>query len=283
MASIFHGGRARKPGIAFVLPTVLMILAAVGARAAKAEEGLEKTLIHDWSPTLNVEFGIHAQELKAAGNTTFGARDGGTNTVSTLFARIEAGFASPPLAFIPSAPRLHLRGGGSVPLRETGTTIVSSQRIDGAEFGTDLSVSFKDMWHAAVDLRFVLPIPDQTIVIRPGFEYLQSRFRLEPNFTFRPQPIPGNESPPTLDFKSRSDPDVHRFVGPTLAVEGNVNRVGPVAIDVYLQGRVYFLIGDRDTVVVNTAPLLNQEETAISRMEANFIAGQVGFGIRGSF
>jgi len=283
MASIFEGGRGGKWGIALVLPTVLMLLAAGGARAVETGEGPAKTWLHDWSPALNVEFGLHAQELKAAGDTTFGARDGGTNTVSTLLARIEAGVASPPLTFMPGAPRLFLRGGGSIPLRETGTTIVSSQRIDGAEFGTDLSVSFKDMWHAAVDLRFLLPIPGQTIVIRPGFEYLQSRFRLEPTFTFRPQPSPGNENPPTLDFRSRSDSDVHRFVGPTLAVEGNVLHVGPVAIDVYIQGRVYFLIGDRDTVVVYTAPLSSQEESSISRMEANFIAGQVGFGIRGSF
>ncbi|MBK7949693.1 MAG: hypothetical protein IPK00_13345 [Deltaproteobacteria bacterium] len=270
-----------------MLPTVLMLLAAGGARAAEAEfeaeEGVAKSRLGDWSPALNVEFGIHAQELKATGDTTFGARDRGTNTVSTLFARIEAAVASPPLAFVPGSPRLVLRGGGSIPLRETGATIISSQRIEGAEFGTDISTSFKDMWHAAVDLRFRLPIPGQTILIRPGFEYLQSRFRLEPAFTFRPQPTPGNENPPTLDFKSRSDSDVHRFVGPTLAVEGNVLQVGPVEIDVFLQGRVYFLIGDRDTLVVQTGLLANQQETATSRMESNFIAGQVGFGIRGSF
>lgn len=284
MSSIFQRGREGMAGFACVLPTVLMLLAAGGARAAEAEEdGRAKTWLHGWSPALNVEFGIHAQELKATGETTFGARDGGTNTVSTLLARIEAGVVSPPLAFVPGAPRLFLRGGGSIPLRETGATIISSQRIDGAEFGTDISVSFKDMWHAAVDLRFLLPIPGQTIRIRPGFEYLQSRFRLEPAFTFRSQPTPGNENPPTLDFKSRSDSDVHRFIGPTLAIESNVLRVGPVAIDVFLQGRVYFLIGDRDTVVVHTGLLANQQETATSRMEANFIAGQVGFGLRGSF
>jgi len=305
MTPIFQSGRGGKRGLVRLLPIAIASLAsfvasfvAVGAAFAADEasdpapvvmadgEGIDEGAgsgLYGWSPLLNVEFGIHVQELKASGTTTFGARDSGTNTVSTLLARIETGIASPPLDFLPGAPRVLLRGGGSIPLRETGSTIISTQRIQGAEFGTDLGVSFKDMWHAAIDLRFELPIPGQTIRIRPGFEYLQSRFRFEPAFTFRPQPTPGDSNPPTLDFKSRSDPDVQRFIGPTLAVEGNVLRVGPVAVDVYLQGRMYFLIGDRDTLVVHTAQLANQSETSTSRLEANFIAGQVGFGIRGSF
>lgn len=299
MTPIFQTGRGGARGRARILPIVLaMVVAAGGAAAESADaedpmplaadeaDGIDDgTLgaLRGWSPGLNVEFGIHAQELKATGSTTFGAGDGGTNTVSTLFARIETGVTSPPLAFLPGAPRIDVRGGGSIPLRETASTIISTQRIQGAEFGTDLGVSFKDMWHAAIDLRFDLPMLGRSIRVRPGFEYLQSRFRFEPAYTFRSQPTPGNSNPPTLDFKSRSDPDVHRFVGPTLAVEGNVLRVGPVAIDVFLQGRVYFLVGDRDTVVVQTDLLGSQTETSTSRMEANFIAGQVGFGIRGSF
>jgi hypothetical protein len=281
MSSIFERSRVRIG--AFVGATVLSLLAAHGGRAAEQEAGLQNPWHHDWSPALNVEFGVHAQELKAVGSTTFGAEDRGTNTVSVLLARIETGIATPPLVAIPGRPRLVLRAGGSIPLRETGATIVSSQRIVGAELGTQFAVSFKDMWHAGLDLRFLLPIPDQTIVIQPGFEYLQSRFRFEPVFTYRAQPVTGNTNPPTLQFKSRSDSDVHRFIGPSLSIEGSLLRLGPVAINVYLQGRMYFLIGDRDTVVNFSRPLLNQQESATTRMEANFVAGQVGFGLRGSF
>jgi hypothetical protein len=46
---------------------------------------------------------------------------------------------------------------------------------------------------------------------------------------------------------------------------------------------MYWLLGDRDTLVSFTAPLLDETESATARMESNNIAGQVGFGLRGSF
>ena len=61
------------PGAAsrgFVVPmSVRITLNSSGPSTTIATSGLR-----GWSPALNVEFGIHAQELKAAGSTTFGAR-----------------------------------------------------------------------------------------------------------------------------------------------------------------------------------------------------------------
>ncbi|MEZ4334718.1 MAG: hypothetical protein R3F35_23415 [Myxococcota bacterium] len=274
---------------------LLLILAVLstGSDVFASEPANEALLVNpwlrDWSPALNVEFGVHAQELRAFGGTTFGAGDHGTNTVSSLLVRIEGGMATPPLAVFPGRPRAVLRAGGSFSLRDTAT-ISSAQRVAGAELGAEFFIAWKAMWHAGLDLRFLLPIPDHAIVIQPGIEYMQSRFRFEPVFTYRAAPgspeaqgFPNPRNPPTLSFKGRSGPDVHRWVGPSLSIEGDVLRVGPLALNLYLQGRCYWLLGDRDSQVSFSAPLLDQQESASARMEANFLAGQVGFGVRGSF
>ncbi|MEZ4333671.1 MAG: hypothetical protein R3F35_18100 [Myxococcota bacterium] len=266
--------------------------AAEADQAVAAAEKVDSSgpaWLHGWSPLADVELAVHAQELKATGETTFGARDSGTNTVSTLLVRLEAGVLTPNLGVLPGAPRLVIRGGGSFSLRES-STISSTQRLAGAELGTDFATSWKDMWHAGLDLQFRFPIGDQVIVIQPGVEYLQSRFRFEPHFTFRAQPgspeaqgFPNPQNPPTLNFNGRSGSDVNRFVGPSLAIESEVLRVGPLRVGVYLQGRMYWLLGDRDTTVSFARPLNGQPQSATARMEANFLAGQVGFGLRGRF
>ncbi len=291
MSSSYEWRRVGTRGFAALGAVVSFLVAASGGRAAspKEEAGLQDPWLADWSPALNVEFGVHAQEMTASGSATFGANGRGTNTISTLLARVEAGIATPPLGAIPGTPRLVLRGGASFSTRETAT-VSSAQQINGAELGTEFNVAWKEMWHAGVDLRFLLPIPEQKIIIQPGFEYLQSRFRFEPLFTYRAQPgspeaqgFPNPRNPPTLDFQGRSGSDVNRMIGPSLSIEGNVLNLGPLAINAYLQGRMYWLIGDRSTAVAFSAPLLNRQESAAARMKANVIAGQVGFGIRGSF
>jgi hypothetical protein len=220
--------------------------------------------------------------MKASGSSTFGARGRGTNTISTPIARLETGIASPVLEAIPGRPRLLLRGGAAFATRET-VTITSAQEVNGAELGTDFSVSWKEMWHVALDARFPVEILDVPLVIQPGIEYLQSRFRFEPLFTYRATPTQAETNPPTLDFQGRSGSDVNRMLGPTLSVEGTLVKLGPFAINAYVQGRMYWLLGDRTTAVAFSAPLLNQQQSATAHMESNVIAGQVGFGLRGSF
>lgn len=269
------------------------LFVAAGARAEVADTAgdprFQNPRLESWTPVLNVEIGVHAQTLEAEGETSFGARDRGTNTVSTLLARLEAAVATPPVSWIPATPRVVLRGGASFSLRET-STISSAQRLDDAELGTEFFMSWKEMWHVGLDLRYVLPIPDHPIVLQPGIEYLQSHFRFEPLFTYRAEPgspeaqgFPNPRNPPTLEFKGRSGADVQRFVGPALAVEGHVIQFRHVRVSAYLQGRCYWLLGDRVSEVSFEAPLLDQQESASARMEANALAGQVGFGIRGSF
>lgn len=291
MSSIFEWTRMRSKRISVV---GIALLFSVLANRGRAEEqslatglteedaGLVNPWLADWSPALNVEFGVHAQEMTAAGSTTFGAGDRGTNTISALLVRLEMGIATPPLTAIPGAPRLVLRGGGSFPTRES-STILSTQKLETAQLGTQFDVSWKDMWHAALDMRFVLPSPDYPIIIQPGIEYLESRFRFEPTFTYRAQPASPNLNPPTLEFKGRSGSDVNRMIGPSLAIEGAVVQIGPIAINAYLQGRMYWLLGDQSTVAAFSGLLLNQPESASARLKANSIAGQVGFGLRGSF
>jgi len=304
MSSRFAWTRVRGGTRAALIASVPVVVAAASglvaaapgraseedmAVAAAPAETAAGSPLRGWSPVVDVEFGVHVQELKAAGASSFGARDTGANTVSTLLARLETGIATPPLALLPGAPRLVVRGGGSFSTRETAT-ISSAQRIEGAELGTDFSIAWKDMWHVGFDLRFEVPLGERSIFVQPGIEYMQSRFRFEPLFTYRAQPgspeaegFPNPRNPPTLNFRGRSGTDYHKFIGPSLAVDGEVVRVGPLAISVYLQGRMYWLLGDRDTLVSFTAPLLDETESATARMESNNIAGQVGFGLRGSF
>lgn len=246
--------------------------------------------IYDWSPSLGVELGIHIQEFEAAGTASFGATDLGTNTVSTLIARLEAGVDSPPLSMIPGQPRLHLRAGTSFPTRESAT-VSSSQRVgDDSELGTEFFVSWKAMWHVGLDLRLELPIDRFRITVRPGIEYLGSRIRFEPLFTFRAEPgSPAAQqtsdpfNPPRLEFRGRSSPTVNHFVGPTFAVEAAFAEVGPLSINVYLQGRMYWLVDDRDTELNFSRDFLGTLESATGRLESSSIAGQVGFGIQCSF
>lgn len=298
MSSIFEWTRMRSQRFSVVgIALFFSILANLGLAAepvaattpAEPATGLVNPWLADWSPALNVEFGIHAQEMTAAGSASFGAGDQGTNTISTLFVRLETGIATPPLTGIPGAPRLVLRGGGSFPTRESAT-ILSTQKIETAQLGTTFDVSWKGMWHAALDMRFVLPLPELPLIIQPGIEYLESRFRFEPTFTYRPQPgspeaqpFPNPSNPPTLSFKGRSGSDINRMIGPSLAIEGAVVQIGPIAINAYLQGRMYWLLGDQSTAVAFSGLLLNQPESASARLKANSIAGQVGFGLRGSF
>ena len=49
----------------------------------------------NWLPFVAAEVSIHVQEFRATGATTFGAVHGGTNTLSNLMFRAEAGVASP--------------------------------------------------------------------------------------------------------------------------------------------------------------------------------------------
>jgi len=243
-----------------------------------------------WSPFSGVELAIHVQEISAEGATSFGAVGSGTNTLSNLNARMEAGIKSPSIKAIPGQPRIVMRGGVSLPLRETGT-IVSDQTIgDEVELGSDLSVSWKMMWHAGLDLQYRLPLDDYIILVHPGIEYLGSRFRYETKFTFRAQPgsdlaqqTPNPFNPPRVPFEGRSSPDVHHFLGPTVAIEAGLVGVGPATISAFLGGRMYFLVGDRDTEVSFDKDLLGTAQSGTGRLESNFIAGQVAFGIRGSF
>jgi hypothetical protein len=243
-----------------------------------------------WSPFSGVELAIHAQEVSAEGATTFGAVGAGTNTLSNLNARMEAGIKSPSIEAIPGQPRIVMRGGVSLPLRET-STIMSDQTIgDDVELGTDLSMSWKMMWHAGLDLQYRLPLEDYLILVHPGIEYLGSRFRYETKFIFRAQPVsdlaqqtPNPFNPPRVPFEGRSSPDVHHFIGPTLSIEAGLVGVGPATISAFLGGRMYFLVGDRDTSIEFDKDLLGTAQTGTGRLESNFIAGQVAFGIRGSF
>ena len=275
-----------------VIALVCVFAASVGHSQDVAMDGTRETgnRSDNWLPFVAAEVSIHVQEFRATGATTFGAVHGGTNTLSNLMFRAEAGVASPEIDIIPGHPRLALRGGISTPLRETSTVTSSQAVVDDLELGTELFVSWRSMWHAGIDLRFDLSIADHIVSIQPGIEYLGSRLRYEPSFTFRAQPgsdaaqqTPNPFNPPRIPFDGRSSPHVYHFVGPSLSIEVGMTKVKMITLSAFLSSRLYWLVGDRDIQVDFSQDLLGNLESGTGRLESNFLAGQVGFGIRGSF
>lgn len=289
--------RSNKRGLApLVAAFAYLLVATVAHSQSGAQTGAREATpdaadaLRGWSPFTAVEIGVHVQEFTAAGATSFGAVNTGTDTQSALMFRAEAGVASPPVRAIPGRPRFAIRGGVSTPLRETTTVTSSQQIVDEIELGSEFFVSWKTMWHAGVDLRFDFEIADQDVSIQPGLEYLGSRIRYEPEFTFRPQPgseaaqmTPNPFNPPRIGFSGRSSPHTYHFVGPSLAIEVAVTRVKWISISAFLNSRMYWLVGDRDVEVEFSKDLLGNPESGAGRLESNFIAGQVGFGLRGRF
>ncbi len=287
--------RSAAASVASILSSTGLLLAVTLGSASIAWAGPDdhpSNRDRSWAPFLGLELGIHAQELKASGSTSFGASGTGTNTVSTLLARLEGVLVSPRLADGPLTPRLTIRGGISFPTRESATIESSEAVLDDTEVGSSLDVSWRQMWHAAVGLSMQVPWWQEEfpITIEPRFEYLGGRVRFEPSFTFRAQP--GSEraemtsnplNPPRVEFPGRSSLVVHHYAGVGLGLSTAPARVGWIEFRGHLRGNLYWLVSGRDTSATLSGLVDGSSETGAARMELDATAGQVAFGMSMTF
>lgn len=269
--------------LAFVLLSAIASLGSARAEADPNEGGFA-----GWSPYLEAGVALHMQKFEATGSSSIGVGSSEAKVLSVIAARFGAGVRGPQWSALPGAPRLVVDGGVALP-RRSNSTLQSVTEAFGVlpnqdQRGTQFDVEWGTWWEASLGLQYLLPLELVEVRVTPGLAYTGTKLQYEGEFSVRTPPDPGPPAVPSMFFPIRgSASSTQHFLGPRLEVEVAFAQFRRVQLSVFLDGRAFWLLGDRTDHMEFAGDIDGTTETGTVRFESEEIAGRVSFGLRGAF
>jgi hypothetical protein len=240
-----------------------------------------------WSPYVHAGIALHMQKFRATGSSSIGVASSEAKVLSVLAARFGAGVRGPRWDALPGAPRLMVEGGIALP-RRSSSTLQSVTESFGVlpnqdQRGTEYEVEWGNWWETSLGLQYTLPIDLFEVRVTPGIAYMGTQLQYEGEFSVRTPPIPIPATPSMLFPISGSASTTQHFVGPRFEIEVAFATVRRLQLSVFLDGRAYWLLGDRSEDLDFEGDIDGSLETGSVRFKSEEVAGWINFGLRGAF
>jgi hypothetical protein len=267
---------------------LILLACLASAGYARADSGEDAGGLAGWSPFLDAGIGVHIQEFKATGSSSIGVASSEAKVLSVLAARFGGGVRGPRWDALPGAPRLVVQGGVALPRRSSSTlqsvTETFGMLPDQDQRSTEYEVEWGTFWESSLALQYQLPIDFTEVRVTPGIAYMGTRLRYEGEFSVRTPPLPTSPPTPSMSFPIRGNASsTQHFLGPLVEIEVAFARVRRVQLSLFLDGRAYWLLGDRSERLAFEGDIDGSLETGTVRFEAKEVAGWISFGLRGAF
>ncbi len=258
------------------------------AARAEPESGENPPGLGGWSPSLGAEFGVHLEEFNGSVSSSFGPSGQRKRVLSTLELRLDGRVLGPGSGFLPGRPRPVFHAGIGLPMRSSATLLSASQLLgtpnqSQGENRAEVSVDWHLSWFAGAGLQFPLPI-DYDVRLTPALEYLGSRLGYGAEISTQAPPNPiTNPFPTRFILEGSPDSFVRHFLGPRLTGEFVFLRVGHSVLSLFLDGRLYWNLGEREREFRFNGLVSGVPQSGSVRIESGRLVSHVGFGLRGSY
>ena len=270
----------RSPSLGWALLLLFSTVFHLAFVEESRSEERERQL--SWQPTLALGFNVHSQGLEGTTETPrfvpadppnpasgwFATGRGEKNRLQNIFFDAKVGLYAPPFSSEGLTPRLFIYAGAQMPFTDTFTAYRYNRAYaEGKTVGVcggsdpgfnpplaDLSscaitarnnVKLNGTWYAGLGVEFTLPYRQRRFHLRPSIAYMGQSysatgdvetFEFERNVSiFREESVSG----------SHGSQVVHGF-GPAFELGIDFAQVGPIGIEIYLETRFAWLIGNRD-------------------------------------
>jgi hypothetical protein len=200
-----------------------------------------KEYLGGFTPYFNTGPYTTIQRVKGNVATTFGPSDTPRNTLTNLGWLFELGVASPAFERVPGKPRLHAFGGILIPTNESSVigsqaTEITTAAVRIAE-DTKMALEYQTSYRAGLGLEFEFEVLDTRLTLKPAVHYLYLGSRYSGRAVSRSFFTSGT----TIELESSAkNALVQHFVGPALKITTEAVDVGPVRLDLFIEGSLLF-------------------------------------------
>ncbi len=246
----------------------LFALVAVGLSCLAAPFGARADAYHlfGWEPALGIASSFVSVGGFGSVSSSVRPADQGDANVQFPIYGLTLGLSTPPIAALPSAPRIWGQIGLSSGLRAPqalaregvpGPLLTpidpNKQLTDDAVTGQGsvIEASFGSYFlNGNLGVSFDLEVLDRRLSIKPSFEWAVYQLRVEGQVarafaTVRPPGVVPRTIFRLVSMES-FDRTVLHGIGPGLEVELEATRFGPIVSSLYLSGQAYRLYGNRE-------------------------------------
>jgi hypothetical protein len=256
-----QGGTMRACRV-WVVVGLLVLMAGASQAQYVSDENKDR-----WLPNLTPYFAVHSQSMDVSGVSSLGWQAGqNTNVLTSLFGT-EGGVATPVLIDRFGSPRLFGSVGFQVPMSNEYPVLNRRASFDTFNPVTDqvcpvgvivqtcdqtlkLTMNLNVNWTINAGLDFTLPVFERKLYVRTGLQYLGQSVDFE-GFAERVdrgsgtagQNAPGVPVAETLICCATDSATLHAL-GPSLALNADAARLGPIALHVFAQVNTFWYVSN---------------------------------------